>query len=306
MGKAIIIPDLDFSNAGFGRVTIPVLLTGLSINGNDSYIGSSAQLTVTYTPSNTSQRNVNWSIVSGSQYANINSQNGFLSILVGARNSAVVVRATSTDNSSIYAEKTITVTYSDSSVTLLEWIYTGRNNYVDTGVKLNNDYNYEIKAEFTNGINSDAFFVRDTSEFCARYFSGLNYGAGATKTIQISGTDVYTIRFGTPADSSKIEVVANETIVSEWTRTSAETTNNVKLYCATINGSKNSANPAKIYYFKVFDNTDNNNLVLSLVPVRRNGTPCFMDEVSGNFYDINRDNPALPLSEIICSDEENT
>lgn len=89
-----------------------VAITGLSVSGassvNDS--GNSTKYTVTYTPTTTTQRGVNWSIVSGSAYASID-QAGNLTVKSGASASNVVVRATSVYDSSIYAEKTVKVTY---------------------------------------------------------------------------------------------------------------------------------------------------------------------------------------------------
>ena len=89
-----------------------VAITGLAVNGvstvNDS--GNSSKYTVTYTPTGTTQRGVGWSIVGGSAYASID-QTGKLTVKIGAAASAVTVRATSVADSTIYAEKTVTVTY---------------------------------------------------------------------------------------------------------------------------------------------------------------------------------------------------
>ena len=89
-----------------------VAITDLAVNGvstvNDS--GNSSKYTVTYTPTGTTQRGVGWSIVGGSAYASID-QTGKLTVKVGAAASAVTVRATSVADSTIYAEKVVTVTY---------------------------------------------------------------------------------------------------------------------------------------------------------------------------------------------------
>ena len=126
MGHAIILPNMDFSNFGIGKVTIPtppVALVSLSIVAENSYSGSSSDsfnLSVTYNPANTTQTGVTWSIDSGSSYASITSS-GVLNILSGADSDEVVVKATSTVNSSIYDTKTITVTYVEPvELTLLQ------------------------------------------------------------------------------------------------------------------------------------------------------------------------------------------
>nr|DAG47209.1 MAG TPA: tail protein [Caudoviricetes sp.] len=86
-------------------------LTGLSISGMQS-ISDTAQYTAVYSPSDvlSKYRGVTWSVVSGSAYATID-QNGVVSAKDGASSSVVVIRATSSYNTAIYAEKTISVTY---------------------------------------------------------------------------------------------------------------------------------------------------------------------------------------------------
>ena len=94
-----------------------VALTSLSITGSSSVSNASneAQFGVTYSPSNTTQRGVSWSIVSGSDYAAI-TQNGLLTVKNGANSDTVKIRATSKVNTSIYADKSVTVTYKAATV----------------------------------------------------------------------------------------------------------------------------------------------------------------------------------------------
>ena len=89
-----------------------VALTGLSVSGDSTVgnAGNKAQYNVEYTPSNTTQRGVIWSVTSGSAYASID-ESGLLTVKSGANGNAVTIRATSKGNTSIYAEKTVTVTY---------------------------------------------------------------------------------------------------------------------------------------------------------------------------------------------------
>ena len=98
---------------------VEIALTGLVISG-DSTVNSdsnTAQFSVSYTPSNTTQRGILWSVVSGSDYASID-EKGKLTVKGGANGSAVKIRATSKDNSSVYAEKSVTVTYKIASVSV--------------------------------------------------------------------------------------------------------------------------------------------------------------------------------------------
>lgn len=122
MGLALIIPNIDFSGANIGRVTPAedVPLVSLSVSGPDSVTGGADAATYlpVYNPANTNQRSVAWSVQSGGTYATITT-GGVLTILQGASASSVTIRVTSTINPSIYAEKTITVTYNSGHATPL-------------------------------------------------------------------------------------------------------------------------------------------------------------------------------------------
>lgn len=119
MGVAIIVPGAGFDDT-YGKVTLvgTVSLKSLAIVAEDSYVGDKAQLAVMYTPINATARNVAWSIVSGGAYATID-QNGLLTIGSGASASDVTVRVASVSDNTVYAEKTVTLTY-DAPVHLLE------------------------------------------------------------------------------------------------------------------------------------------------------------------------------------------
>lgn len=94
-----------------------VALTSLSITGSSSVSNANneSQFGVTYSPSNTTQRGVTWSIASGSDYASID-QNGLLTVKNGASSNTVKIRATSKVNTSIFADKSVTVTYKAAAV----------------------------------------------------------------------------------------------------------------------------------------------------------------------------------------------
>lgn len=111
MGIAIIAKGADFSNKNIGTVTgvTIVELSSLSIAGPDTVVGS-AQFEAVYSPSNTTQRGVTWSIKSGSQYASIDSNTGLVTALVGANSSSVTIKVTSNVKPSVTVEKTIAVT----------------------------------------------------------------------------------------------------------------------------------------------------------------------------------------------------
>lgn len=118
MGKAIIITDVSFANAGLGKVSLVQNepLESLSIAPINDVIEGSYQMQVTYNPATTSERGVEWSIVSGSEYASID-QSGLLTVIAGATNDEVVIRARSLVNSSIYVDATIVVNYPVPKIT---------------------------------------------------------------------------------------------------------------------------------------------------------------------------------------------
>ena len=95
--------------------TSDVPCTSMSIGGNSTLnnSGNTNEYTAAYAPSGTTQIGCTWSIVSGSSYAEFESTGNpaVLKAKAGASASSVVIRATNSYNSSIYAEKTVTVTY---------------------------------------------------------------------------------------------------------------------------------------------------------------------------------------------------
>ncbi len=98
---------------------VDIDITGLGILGPSTVndVSNTAQFQVTYSPSNTTQRSVTWSVVSGSDYASIDG-NGKLTVKSNAKGSEVKVRATSTDKPNIYAEKSVNVTYFSAEVSI--------------------------------------------------------------------------------------------------------------------------------------------------------------------------------------------
>lgn len=112
MGRAFIIPNVNFGDTGLGKVNltgnVPLRLFG--IVAPDQITATQYQLKLQYAPLNTTQRAVQWSIVSGEQYASINPNTGVLNIVSGTVGKTVIVRASSVPTTYI-AEKSIVVTY---------------------------------------------------------------------------------------------------------------------------------------------------------------------------------------------------
>lgn len=114
MGKAIIIPDLDFRACNLGEVTLvdDAPLQALSILMPDAITGVDVQMIVGYIPASTSQSNVAWSLGEENDYVTLSS-GGLLRIRDDAHDVPVVVRVDSLDNPTISAQKTIMVTSSN-------------------------------------------------------------------------------------------------------------------------------------------------------------------------------------------------
>lgn len=113
MGIAIIAKGADFSNKNIGVITPSsnVPLVSIAIVGPATVTGTEADFSVTYDPSNTSQRGVLWSITAGGTYATINENTGKLTVLPGASAASITIKATSRYNDNVVATKSVTVTY---------------------------------------------------------------------------------------------------------------------------------------------------------------------------------------------------
>lgn len=121
MGLAIIIPEVDFSDANLGKVSLSVNIPvmSLSIVSPISIVGKNYKLAISFSPINTNQRGVVWSVTSGSEYASVASD-GVLTIKKGANKSPVIVKVVSTADSTISATKQINVTYANSDTPEVE------------------------------------------------------------------------------------------------------------------------------------------------------------------------------------------
>lgn len=115
-GIAIVIQGADFSAKNLGTATFleDVPVTGIAISCENSYSATSFRPTITYTPANTSQVGVTWSLTSGSQYASINSSTGEVTINSGVTSQSITIQAVSIYDSTITATKQVTVTYHEN------------------------------------------------------------------------------------------------------------------------------------------------------------------------------------------------
>lgn len=101
---------------------------------------------------------IQWSIVEGGSYANINSSTGELTINNNAITQMIKVKATSLANSSIFDEREIVLTYKDVDeidLPVYQIIVTGLE---DEYVYVNNEMTYTLKFSEYPGTIGDLFF----------------------------------------------------------------------------------------------------------------------------------------------------
>lgn len=208
MGIAVIIPNVSFQDANLGKVTLQqgVPLRSMTIVGPDE-ITEPTLFAVNFFPANTSQRGIVWSIVSGGTYASINSETDEVTPIVGAVANAVVIRATSAADNTIYAEKTISVSYG--------MVYEEKYALVGDGTaRINTGYfakkNSKIIVDYT--VNS-----LPTATSTAKYFyiwgqyRGEEYPTTRHMLVHVSTSNAtkQTVRFGSIDTTSESGVSAN-------------------------------------------------------------------------------------------------
>lgn len=114
MGTAIIVKNVSFADTNLGKVKLKndVAISGLDIVGQNiiNQRGNTARYIAVYTPYNTSERDVLWTIIEGASYAAI-SADGVISVKENAKDSMVTIKVISIANAAVYATKTIKVTF---------------------------------------------------------------------------------------------------------------------------------------------------------------------------------------------------
>lgn len=301
MGIALIVPDVNFADANLGVVTLTpngISISRLDIAGPDSIVGLSGQYMAKYTPLNTYQRGVVWSIEDGGQYASIDSETGVVTVLQGASASNVTIKVTSSDNSSVFATKEIVVTYESGAVDYLSYIKVTPGCYVDTG--LQPFEGMKVHAIGTKGaIAGVGAFWGTRGANNARYT--FYWTTSAVNLVSPTASNILTLGWGTGFDNTLFEVSVEATTVKSKLLSEANWTTwkgtysgapqaigyNMFLFCENDNGTplvNTITSESALRQFTVYDNADN--VVLDLRAVLVGNTPMFRDEVSGNLYPI--------------------
>ncbi len=171
-------------------------LTGLSIIGLSQF-SDSAEFSAQYTPSDvlSKYRGVTWSIVSGSDYASINQSSGVVTAKDGASSSVVVIRATSSYSTAIYAEKTVAVTYSAGPEISFSDDVGGVINVRASDTSVGNRFQFanigQLEASVTGSLSGASASVNDDGETSGEVrvtFAANTSSSDRRGTVTVSGT----------------------------------------------------------------------------------------------------------------------
>ena len=267
-----IIADMDPTPRPVESISIPSSFTIPT--------GSSTQLKVTYTPTNTNQKGVTWSI-SPDTYATIDAETGLITAnSVGT----CVVTATSITNPE--ASATCSLNIIEANHTLIDHITTNKTQYFDTGLSVTDTMKVETDITILSDTNYDHVFgignrfklqtTANTLSVNKNYIES-KVAIGVYKNVRrtyivdmadsvnaliVDGTG-YTTGFGTATDTTPEDV-------------------NLLILGGYYNNKLEAGHVAvDLYRFKVYDNGA---LVRDYVPVLKDGSiPCLYDNVNGTY-----------------------
>lgn len=308
MGTAILVPGADWRNRNLGRVTPTgsVPAQAIFIVG-DRDVQNTAQFSVAFYPVFATDRNVEWSIVSGSEYATISST-GMVTALSGASASAVTIRATYVSNPDIYIDKTIYVTY--GSIAYYDYIESDGTGYLlisGLGIlnlwgatleivgTLQNGNGYlfgvryalsstQARAGFYNSSQNKISvlagkrgFLNSTTTLSAIKYKAIFKASTNSSTpdaaVNVYNAETEAVLYTLPASADNVMVFSG--ILGVFTLLSGSVIDEVVI-------SQGSQAIGKIYSLKITDANDN--LIVDLVPALQGGVAGMMDRVTNTFF----------------------
>lgn len=296
MGVAIIIPGVVFTE-NLGKVTlaggdVAVEVESIAISGSDTVNTASNKATysVDYTPTNTTQKGVTWSLESGGEYATIDS----IGTLTVKGSGSVTIKAVSKYNASVTAKKVVSVVFNEvhesDEYTELEYVGTKGGNYLQTNTIMAAGQKLILKAKLPAASNTSTAarqFILHDGKSCSmgntykenRFAATLPFRAARTSAI-VNGLVEFTIS----QYSCEFTVDGSAaTITPNGTRTPSTTP--VMLF--SNNNSSFVHERVDMYSFRL---EKDGVAVIELKPVLKDGVPCFRDTVSGNFLYITGSN----------------
>lgn len=303
MGVAIIIPGVVFTE-NLGKVTlvdgggsgggdVDVKVESIAISGLATVNTSSNKATysVAYTPTNTTQKGVTWSLESGEEYATIDS----LGTLTVKGSGSVTIKAVSKYNAAVTTKKVVSVVFNNKvpesgEYTELEYVGTKGGNYLQTNTIMENGQKIILKAKLPIANNQSTvarqFILHDGSScsmgntYKDKIFSVTLPFRSARTTAVVNGVVEFTIS----AYSCDFTVDGSATTITPSDIKKSSTTP-VMLFSNNNNSFVHER--VDLYSFRL---EKDGSAVIELKPVLKKGVPCFRDTVSGKFLYITGSN----------------
>lgn len=298
MGVAIIIPGVVFTE-NLGKVTlgggggdVDVEVESISISGSATVNTSSNKATysVAYTPTNTTQKGVTWSLESGGEYATIDS----MGTLTVKGSGSVTIKAVSLHNSSVTAKKVVSVVFNDgqedNEYTELEYVGTKGGNYLQTDIIMEDYQKIILKAKLpavSNPSTSARQFILHDGKSCSvsntykeKVFSATLPFRYARASALANGVVEFTI------SRNACELIVDGSTAT-INATAAKTPSTTPIMLFSNNNSSFVHERIDLYSFRL---EKDGSAVIELKPVLKKGVPCFRDTVSGKFLYITGSN----------------
>lgn len=298
MGVAIIIPGVVFTENlgkvtlvdGGGDVTVEVKSIAIAGSATVNTSSNKATYSVAYTPTNTTQKGVTWSLESGEEYATIDS----MGTLTVKGSGSVTIKAVSKHNTAVTAKKVVSVVFNEvhesDEYTELEYVGTKGGNYLQTNTIMAAGQKLILKAKLPAASNTSTAarqFILHDGKSCSMgntykenlFAATLPFRAARTSAI-VNGLVEFTISQYScefTVDGSAV------TITPDITRTPSTTP--VMLF--SNNNSSFVHERVDMYSFRL---EKDGSAVIELKPVLKKGVPCFRDTVSGKFLYITGSN----------------
>lgn len=274
----------------FNEVQEDVKVKSIAIFGSDTVntASNAAQYRVSYTPTNTTQIGVKWSLESGGEYATIDSSLGTLTV---KGSGSVTIKAVSIYNAAVTATKVVSVVFNKAQDAELEYVGTKGGNYLLTNAIMDSAYQKLIvKAKLPTasyqGTTVRQFILHDGkscnvgSTYKEKIFSATLPFRQARTTAVVNGVVELTISQYTcelTVDGSEVTFTPNN----------VKTPSTTPIMLFSNNNSSFVHERVDIYSFRL---ERDGNAIIDLKPVLKDGVPCFQDTVSGNFLYITGSN----------------
>lgn len=298
MGVAIIIPGVVFTenlgkvtlDGGGGDVTVEVESIAISGSATVNTSSNKATYSVAYTPTNTTQKGVTWSLESGGEYATIDS----MGTLTVKGSGSVTIKAVSKHNTAVTAKKVVSVVFNEvhesGEYTELEYVGTKGGNYLQTNTIMENGQKIILKAKLPIANNQSTvarqFILHDGSScsmgntYKDKIFSVTLPFRSARTTAVVNGVVEFTISAYScdfTVDGSAATITPSDIKKSSTTPVMLFSNNNNSFVHERVD----------LYSFRL---EKDGSAVIELKPVLKDGVPCFRDTVSGKFLYITGSN----------------